>query len=86
MVIVLKKFISNLKDCLLYSVIYILTPWTIKVTPISIAANSGLVSDNPPRANAIIPKIIIAIEASFDIPGPENRPTTPIRIIIIPIM
>ena len=45
-----------------------------------------MVSDNPPRANAIIPKIIIAIEASFDIPGPEKRPTTPIRIIMIPIM
>lgn len=86
MVIVLKKFISNLKDCLLYSAIYILTPWMIKVTPISIAANSGLVSDNPPRANAKIPKIIINIEAIFDAPGAEIRPAIPSRIIIIPIM
>ena len=75
-----------MKIAYLYSATYSLTPWMIKVTPIRIAANSGLVSDNPPRANAIIPKIIIAIEASFDIPGPENRHTTPIRIIMIPIM
>lgn len=58
----------------------------IKVTPISIAANSGLVSDNPPRANARIPKIIINIEAIFDAPGAEIRPAIPSRIIIIPIM
>ena len=69
-----------------YSEIYILTPWMIRATPIRIAANSGLVSEVPPRINAIIPKIIINIEASFDTPSPENRPARPNRIIKIPII
>ena len=63
-----------------------LTPWIIRLTPIRIAAKSGLVSDNPPRANAIIPKIIINIEAIFEMPSPEKRPAIPNKIIKIPIM
>lgn len=39
----------------------------IKATPMRIAAKSGWVSENPPRANEIIPKIIINTEAIFDI-------------------
>ena len=66
--------------------IYNLTPWIIRDTPTRIAAKSGWVSENPPRRNAIIPRIIINIEASFDTFSPENRPTIPIRIIRIPII
>ena len=69
-----------------YSATYNLTPWIISATPIRIAANNGLVNENPPRANAIIPKIIINIEAIFDTFGPEKRPAIPNKIIKIPIM
>ena len=58
----------------------------IKATPISIAANNGLVSENPPRANAIIPKIIINIEDILDICESEIRPSIPARINMIPII
>ena len=68
-----------------YSEIYILTPWIINATPIRIAANSGLVSENPPRANDIIPKTIINIEAIFDTPS-ANMPDIPNKISIIPII
>ena len=69
-----------------YSEIYNLTPWIIRATPIRIAAKSGLVSEVPPRPNAIIPKIIINIEAIFDTPSPENMPAIPTRISRIPII
>ncbi len=63
-----------------------LTPSTIKVMPISIAANNGVVNDNAPRMNGTIPKIIINIERIFDAPSPENRPAIPIKTIIIPMI
>ena len=58
----------------------------IKDNPIRIAANIGLLSENPPRANAIIPKIIISTEAIFDMFGPEKRPAIPNKISKIPII
>lgn len=74
------------KDCLLsfYSR-YNLTPWTIKATPIRIAAKSGWPIESPPRAKDIIPKIIMNIEAIFDICESEIRPTIPAKISIIPM-
>ena len=69
-----------------HSEIYNLTPWMIRATPIRIATKRGLSSENPPRINEIIPKIIINIEAIFDTHSPENMPTTPNRISIIPII
>ena len=65
---------------------YNLTPWIIKATPIRIAAKSGLLSEVPPRINAIIPKITINIEAIFDTPSPEKIPAIPNRISRIPII
>ena len=70
----------------LHFAIYNLTPWIIRATPIRIAAKSGLVSEVPPRANAIIPRIIINIEAIFDTPSPENMPAIPNIISRIPII
>lgn len=58
----------------------------IKATPMRIAAKSGWVSENPPRANEIIPKIIINTEAIFDICESEIRPTIPAKISMTPIM
>ena len=83
-----KKIISNHKDCLFafYSATNNLTPWIIRATPIRTAANTGFVSEVPPRINATIPKIMINIEASFDTPSPENRPAIPKKISKIPIM
>ena len=46
---------------------YKLIPWMIKATPIRIAAKSGWSSENPPRIKDTIPRIIINIEASFDV-------------------
>lgn len=64
-----------------------LIPSTIKVIPISIAANNGVVNDNAPRMNGTIPKIIINIERIFDAPSPpENRPAIPNKTIIIPMI
>lgn len=58
----------------------------IKATPISTVAKRGLSMDNPPRANEIIPKIIINIEATFDICESETRPTIPAKISRIPMI
>ena len=63
-----------------------LTPSTIRPTPIRIAAKSGWVSDIPPRANAIIPKIISNTAAILAMPSPEKIPAIPIKIIRIPII
>ena len=52
----------------------------IKDRPIRIAAKSGLSMDNPPRANEIIPRIIINTEAIFGIGESEIRPATPAKI------
>lgn len=62
-----------------------LIPSTIKVIPISIAANNGVVNDNAPRMNGTIPKIIINIERIFDEPL-VNRPEIPNNTIIIPMI
>lgn len=62
------------------------TPSTIRPTPIRIAAKSGWVSDIPPRANAIIPKITSNIAAILDTPCPEKIPAIPIKINRIPII
>ena len=84
----MKKNYKQSKDCLFafYSATYSLTPWIIRATPIRTAANIGFVSEVPPRINAIIPRIIINIDASFDTPSPENRPAIPMKIIKIPII
>lgn len=66
--------------------IYKFTPSTIKATPISIAANNGLVNDNAPRMNGTIPKIIRNIERIFEAPSPENRPAIPTKTIRIPMI
>ena len=68
-----------------YSAMYKLIPSTIKVIPISIAANNGVVNDNAPRMNGTIPKIIINIERIFDEPL-VNRPEIPNNTIIIPMI
>lgn len=64
---------------------YNLIPWMIKAKPISIDAKSGLSIENPPRANEIIPKIIINTEVIFDIWELETSPTIPAIIIKIPM-
>lgn len=69
-----------------YSAIYNLIPWMIRDTPIRIAAKIGLVSDNPPRMNAIIPKSIINTDAILDTFSPENMPAIPNRISRTPII
>ena len=66
--------------------IYSLIPWMIKATPMRIAAKSGCVSENPPRANAIIPRIIINTEAIFDICESETSPIIPAKISMIPMI
>lgn len=58
----------------------------IKPKPIRIAANNGWASENPPRANAIIPKSIINIEVILDICVSEIRPSIPARINRIPMI
>ena len=68
-----------------YSAMNKLIPSTIKVIPISIAANNGVVNDNAPRMNGTIPKIIINIERIFDEPL-VNRPEIPNNTIIIPMI
>ncbi len=68
-----------------YSAMYKLIPSTIKVIPISIAANNGVANDNAPRMNGTIPKIIINIERIFDEPL-VNRPEIPNNTIIIPMI
>ena len=75
------------EDCLFnfYSR-YNFTPWMIKATPMITAAKRGWSIDNPPRANDIIPKIIINIEAIFPNCESEIRPTIPAIIIKIPMM
>lgn len=65
---------------------YNLIPWMINATPISAAAKIGLSMDNPPRANEIIPKITINIEAILDVWVSEIRPIIPAKINMIPIM
>ena len=70
----------------IYSKIYKLTPWMIRVKPIRIGANCRSVSENPPRANEIIPKIIINTEAIFDMFSSENMPAIPNRTSRIPII
>ena len=57
----------------------------IKPTPIRIAAKIGWLNDNPPRANDIIPRIIINTEAIFDIRESEIRLAIPAKIIMIPM-
>lgn len=68
-----------------YSAMYMLIPSTIKVMPITIAANNGVVNDNAPRMNGTIPNIIINIERIFDDPL-VNRPEIPNNTIIIPMI
>lgn len=68
-----------------YSEINNLIPWNIRATPIRIAAKSGLVIENPPRANDMIPKIIINTEIIFDDPS-ANKPVIPNKISKIPII
>ncbi len=81
------KKIKSIKRLLnFYYAVYNLIPWMIRATPIRIAAKSGLLSDNPPRMNDIIPKSIINTEAILDTFSPENMPTIPIRISKIPII
>ena len=58
----------------------------IKATPIRITAKRGWPIENPPRANEIIPKIIINTEAIFDIFESEIRPIMPPKISMIPMI
>ena len=57
----------------------------INATPIRITAKRGWSIENPPRANEIIPKIIINTDAIFDTPESERRPTIPPKISRIPM-
>lgn len=57
-----------------------------KPAPIRIGANIGWLSDNPPRANDIIPRIIRDTDAIFDICKSEKRVTIPAKISMIPII
>ena len=57
----------------------------IKATPIRIMAKRGCSIENPPRANEIIPNIIISTEAILDIPESETRPTILPKTSMIPM-